>query len=629
MAYNYYCTHCGRELRQETVLFNMEPLLVGSVKKEDALRQIQFRLTLAELQGLIMSGQPVDMGYRRCAITLPTLMKCIANPNNMNDPAIAGLTMADIEEYTKIDIQAAGEAQNKEEDSFGLDGLAFGFIDDEPEKKEEPVKETPKKETKLSPAILALESKNIKNADRAYLKDNLAQDLNVLKNLFAGDKPFFFDIQLKTEMDNQGQPVIVGYRIQSGWPRHTTDVSARVCLYCSRPLFEYAGTAPHQAIAFIGGQKTGKTCTMLALAHYLENGLLKNLGNPIWGTSEAISSVATIELLSNSEELEKDLKNYAIGIPPDKTDANKREDAYSVTFRVRNKHEQKYYILTLTDVPGELCNEEKGTIDTSKIMDEFPVALNCHAYILCFDANKAAQDGKAMKMTTNVCKWADEFQKLRYQREEAIPGHVPGFAPIVVLYTKCVELENPPAEGAKTYNVGFDLVKRAYMFHYEGLCIDDNPIYAFVGEQLRQYDSLKKSYQARLRVSPIGFRAPARDDDDFDPNNLRIPEPKQIDKLMRWILEISGCIPTDAAYQPNLQSNQTIRPEKNFITRVQYRHENPGKGGSEDERFKEGLARVHLFENPGYFDDGYVRNYKSVMAKKIRLEEKLGKRNDN
>lgn len=625
MAYNYYCTHCGRELQQETVLFNMEPLLVGSVEKKDAFRQIQFRLTLSELQGLVMSGKPADMGYRRCAITLPVLMKCISNPHNMNDPAIAGLTLEDIEEYTKIDIQVAEETSDSGSDSFGLDGLAFGLIDDDvPEKKEEPAPETEIQEKKLSAAILALESKNIKNADRAFLKDNLAQDLNILKNLFANNQPFVFDIQLKTEKDNEGQPLVVGYRVQRDWPRRTTDVDARVCLYCASPVFKHAGTAQHQAIAFIGGQKTGKTCTMLALAHYMENAMVGNLGNTIWAASTPINSVATRDPLSNAEQLEIDLANYAQGIPPAKTDANKREDAYSVTFRVRNKFEDKYYILTLTDVPGELCRSD-GTIDTTKVLDEFPVALCCHAYILCFDSKQATGD-EAVRMISNVCSWADEFQKLRYQRETTL-GHTPGYAPIMVLYTKCTELENPPEE-APIHSLGFDLVKQSYMFHYEGLCIDDNPIYAFVGKQLKQYDSLKESYQARLRVSPFGFYAPAKDNPDFDMNNLRHPEPKQIDRLMQWILEVSGCVPVEAEFRPTLGVAQVIKPERNFITRVQYRHENPGKGGSADERFREGLARVHLYENPGYFDDGYVRNYnKTIMTKKLMFEEKLGKKN--
>ena len=54
MTYNYYCTYCGRELKQSTVLFDMQPVLIGS--EESRFRILSFRMTKAELEALIDSG---------------------------------------------------------------------------------------------------------------------------------------------------------------------------------------------------------------------------------------------------------------------------------------------------------------------------------------------------------------------------------------------------------------------------------------------------------------------------------------------------------------------------------------------------------------------------------------------
>lgn len=622
MGYDYYCTGCGRELNQNTVLFNMEPVLLGSTKEE--FKILRFRMTLDELNAFLRTGQTVELGWRRCSFTLQQIMTYIANQHNLNDPVIAQLTMDDIGAYVKTEILSSSDDSDEENDGLDLFGGA-GFSAEQEKSNDETSNAELEKSKTVSAAIQALERKNIKIADQALVGGELRQDLSVLKNLFANNAAYEFDIQVKTENDNEGQPVVTGYQVQSGWPKHTTDVDARVCPYCSRPVFEHAGTAHHQAIAFIGDQKAGKTSTILALAHYAEHGCLANFGSQIWADSSTIGSIATIEVLSKSQRLIEDLRGYAEGIAPPKNDATKRDDAYCATFRIRNRASAKYFLLTLTDLPGELCNVD-GTVDVNKLMDEFQVALSCHAYILCFDTITAAS-GEAVKMTQSVCRWADRFQSLRYQREKSIPGHAPGYVPIMILYTKSTELENPSDETG-LQPAGLDLVKQVHTFYTEDFYIDNNPIYKFVGEQLRQYDSLKKCYQARLRISPFGYPAPSKNDQSSDHAARKAPMPKQVDLLMRWILELSGCIPTEASYRVTLQTEQRVRPDNNFITRVQYIDQNPGARGNDEQKFREALARCYLFENPGYFDDAYVRCYgRKVMTKKLSLEEMFGKKN--
>ena len=113
MTYNYFCTYCGRELTQDTVLFDMQPVLTGS--EESRFRILSFRMTKAELEGLINAGPVQDMGYHQCQLTLQELLKYISNRNNLNNPDIQSLTIADIKEYTTLKVV---ETQKKEQSVF-------------------------------------------------------------------------------------------------------------------------------------------------------------------------------------------------------------------------------------------------------------------------------------------------------------------------------------------------------------------------------------------------------------------------------------------------------------------------------------------------------------------------------
>ena len=91
MAYKYYCLNCGKTLSQETVLFDLQHLLIEDENTE--FNTLRLRLTLGELTALIASGTPVEENYRSCTLPLAQIMGYISNENNLNDPRIAGLTM--------------------------------------------------------------------------------------------------------------------------------------------------------------------------------------------------------------------------------------------------------------------------------------------------------------------------------------------------------------------------------------------------------------------------------------------------------------------------------------------------------------------------------------------------------
>ena len=614
MTYNYYCTYCGRELKQSTVLFDMQPILTGS--QENRFRILSLRMTKAELEALIASGSPQDMGYRQCHLTLQDLLKYISNKNNLDNPDIQTLTIEDIREYTTLKkaVETHKAAYNPFSDIFATDEKA-----EVPEQ----IGEQAVTEAK-SKAIEALERASKKNEDIMFTQDDLRSELQILNSLFSSGEVYNFKIKANWEQDNNGDSVLIGYTVRTGMPEHDTIVNRRVCPFCGEDVFEHAGTAEHRTVTFIGDQRAGKTSTILSLAHYAKKAATGAMpDDEIWGGSKKIPSLAIIELVSPCARLLKDLDNYEKGIAPDKTAALKRLDAYSVTFRIKNIEQDRHYLLTLTDLPGELCDPTTGKIDGNKILNEFPIALACDVFVLCFDSSTAI-GGNALTMVGNACSWAEKFQQLRekWNRDE---GRIPVslakkssglFAPVMLIFNKCPDLEIPEQVPPVRPTTQFDSILLTYVFDRERQLIDANPVYQRVGQQIGQYGALNNAYHTRLRVSPYGFAAPNELKIAEDPSlnlddtgSIRRPKPKHVAELMNWLLETTGCIPVDGKYYPDPSDNDRYCEfSSNFSQKAQYRTISPS-GDGKDGDIREALLRCHLFENPNPTDINILENY--------------------
>lgn len=634
MAYNYYCTYCGRELDQDKVFFDMRPVFT-----DREFNVLKFLITKKELEAMVASGTKLDEGYVCCKLTLQGLMSYISNANNLNDPAIAALTLEDIKGYiTDIMIEETTAEVEQSDNLFEID---------EPEKpKEVKAVQEEQEVTKVSDAIRALEQKHTKNEDKYFTKDRLKADLETLYTAFSLNAEYSFDLCLNTEQDNEGKPVLIGYTVNAG---SITIVNQRICKHCGAPVFEHAGTAEHRSIAFIGDQKSGKTSTILALVHYAKNAVAGVMeGDEIWKEACGIDSISNIELLSPSDRLLADIDDYGNGIAPGKTRADVRSDAYSATLRIKNKYQDRHYLLTLTDLPGELCDPQTGKIDRNNILNNFPVALACDAFVLCFDS-ETAKGGNANRMIQNACSWANGFQQSRVEhnvrtgKDKGLSALIPKgkgatglYAPVMMIFTKCREVEQPEAVVQKLPAMNaFDFVARTYVFDEERSWIDNNRVYNRVGELMSQYDCLTNAYHSRLRCSPYGFAAPNADqvkenpDLQYDENSNKLyPKPKHIDLLLRWLLEASGCIPVGAEYRPSPDpmSKTVYKPHPNFVCHTQYRALAP-RGTGKDADVHEALARCYLFENPGYFDQQFLMYYAQKAILTARRWESRIKRN--
>lgn len=611
MAYDYYCMQCGKQLNQDIVLFDMQYLLTRD--KDKRLQILKFRITQTQLQQLISGGAVKEGGYREVTLTFQKVMEIMANGNNLDDPAIAKLTREEVKAYIAQanNLYAFEPKTQKEFDIFG---------DEEEEKpKEEEV--VVQEEYHAPESIQALEAKDESNTDRAITQSILRGDFEILQAAFLLGDTLTLQIKAEQEDDNDGRKVLYGYNVHFLTGNIYLSIDARICSKCGSPVFSHAGTAKHQAIAFIGNQSSGKTSTILALTHYAQNHMMIDLGDlgdesgEIWKGTETIPEVATVELLEKNYKLQDDLKNYSKGLSPRKTEAGARENAYCATFRIKNKIENKYYLLTLTDLPGELCQED-GTVKDEVVRTHFPVALSCDAYIACFDTISINPNGGGIvNWVMNVCRWTDTFQKMR-----ASENGVETYVPTMMLFTKCKDLEAPAAVEKTERNLL--PIAQTYSLRKEKQQIVGNKLYNFVREQFNEFGQLSRAYHAMMRCSPFGYAAPSKQDlEEGYTGEQHSPRPKNVDILMRWLLSVSGCIPTEAEYRRDpLSPTPPFRLNNFCISRPQLRTQNP----LVNQELEESLARCALFENPGRFDERMLVQYDTPWQLVFtRMESKL------
>ena len=670
MAYEYYCTHCASKVSNKTVLFDLQPLLTGSVNKKFDI--LKFRLTEEELLALIRSGTPGENNRARCALSLQNIMDYMAGKNNLNDSRVAGLTLQDIEEFISeglLQQPKSAQQQKNDDDVF----WSSEDTDDDDADQKAPDEQLPV-EKPTPEAIEALLAKDITVDNAAFTKQRVLDDLRILRTLFVENDQFSFSVTPVNEKDDKGNDVLTGvaaFTEGHSIPMHNN----RVCPRCGESIFEHAGTAEHRSVVFLGYQSSGKTSTILALTHYACNHMRNDMGSNIWTGAATLDCIESVDHLAPSPRLKNELDCYNDGIAPEKTAVSKREDAYSSTLLVRSKVGEKTVnrILTLTDLPGELC-VMGGKLKTQDIYDKFAVATACDTFVVCLDTStveRAANGDEAMLEVKNengdyvrrtpsqiiddTCKWADEFQKMLLQESEKKM-----YVPAMLLFTKCHQLENETEEETAPKGI-LNPIKQIYMFRKEQNAIESNHIYDVACKSFNNQGGLPNAFHAMLRCSPYGYNAPAinvvkktvadnrerilrekpefagyfeeykpsllskitRAFQDLFENRLKRPEPRNIDNLMRWILCVNGCIPTVSQYKPHLSSSEVLEINDYYINRTQHREQNPQKG----QEVEEALARCRLFENPGKYDQTFVKFY----AQKARLftEKLMAKPNTN
>lgn len=671
MAYDYYCTYCGKKLNNETVLFDMQALLSGGVDDEGkldpkkALNILRFRMTEAEIRKLIDGKMLDEEKYYACELSFADVMRCIANENNLNDEKVAELTLDDVNGYLNRETQRDyGESSAKSAEMGDI--LTFGGFGTEDEKKTDAAEPQPQPEADVPDPepIQALLSKDTTTDDRAYSISRLKDDLVYLQKLFGKDGVLKFKINPSY---NDGK-VMHGVLVRVGNTKMFLD-NIRVCPRCGNSIFELAGTAEHRFVVFIGYQSAGKTSTILSLTHYA-----MNQGEELWRGASDLGEI-TVKSLSQSKRLRDELRCYSSGIAPQKTNKEQRDDAYSSTLLIKSGTNGKEVskILTFTDLPGELFLPG-GDLNKQSIANTFAVATVCDAFVVCFDTSvvEAANDAGAadagngfavgndrrkIKITDadghertpnqvidDTCGWVDKMQQLLQQI-----GNKQMYVPTIILFTKCRQLENQSvSDENKTKMRAGNPIKAVYAFRDEQEAIEaignngnGSSAYSRLLDKFNKHGGLANAYQAALRCSPYGYNAPSIGDvideirngslmdlkseyDDLTrsgmveitaienlekrhPGRFPCTKPHNIDKLMRWVLCVLGCAPIKATYSPIHGSIEGKHLEDYYIDRAQHRKQNPKSPANAE--VDEAMARCVLFKNPGKYDVDFLKFY--------------------
>lgn len=455
------------------------------------------------------------------------------------------------------------------------------------EESDDPAPELPE----LSGGIRELVKKDARNISEEESVRSLYRDLHQVVRCLGGENGARLRLGLNpvTEEDDQGDAILVGVQAKAENGR-MRQLYNRVCPRCGKRVFAHAGTSEHRTVVFVGAERSGKTSTILALTDYALNGMqFTPFEDSVWSGAEQIGAVRQVELLTPDRGLREDLARYRTGIGLAKAAATRRSDAYCATLRITAGEERRRRIVTLMDFPGELMSPE-GKINQNAVLNDFPVALNCDAMVICMDSRMTGQSADSLEQMRGVFAAADELQKLR------IGQGAKGYVPTMLLYNKCDALESG-LEKPRDYPMEpHSQQELMYMLLLEQEAMRDSKRCRMAEELFAQTGDLGKAFRASMRCCPYGYDAPGvYAVQEGQPHHS--PRPIHVDKLMKWLLTVAGCIPAEILWAPSVEKTPGL--ERFCLERPQYRQENPI---IRDGVSLEAYLRCILFCNPGVHD---------------------------
>lgn len=664
MAFGFTCTHCGKSLELKDVLFRMNYLLHWKKENKDApLTYLNLYVTEENLRTLLNNGTPSqEPGMTLCRISFVDICTLLANKNNFDIPNFK-LSFQDLCLYLdhsgaegNAQPEAPQQGAKEDDDAFAA---RLEQYEQEQEARKGQEEQYQKVLTMIQRIAYGSDGANISARDKEEREELLKTDLRLLREMYGirkkvdtndvnqenteiiwEERTRYFQMSLWEKPSTKGDKVLLGYMVKAataegkGYGSGVDCLSHRVCPRCKGRVFEGAGMAIHRMAMFVGSTGTGKTSTILSMAHFAKN---QNKG--IW-LNKKLDSVKDVRLISVGTQLETDLKNYELGFAPAKTnlqddaagsEAKAKEEskkeknfAYSATLEIKGHREQRGF-LTFMDAPGEVCNEESGKVEFSIIDDHFNAIITCDAYVLCFEdpverdariknsgrTNKTAGDHKDM-----VIEWAQDIQQHRAKRRKdyKLSGD---YAPMMVLFTKGRDIEEKDAREA-TARKGNNAVY--YMYPEEIAAIRKrNDEWKEIVDNLSKDKALSQAYMAQLRCSPYGYTSPRNN----ATAEAQTPSPKNVDKLLNWLLYATGLAPMDLSDEHLGSANYMTPPENRSLLPDQKLVRDGGRGipytGSFFEKFKwrtekpympavaVAMLRGKLFTNIGEADRDYIR----------------------
>lgn len=668
MPFDFSCTHCGKHLTPADVLFEMSSLFLRGDR--NSFHYLTMRVLPEELENIMARGELVD-GYQdryECCLSFSTVIDLMGNQRNLNVPAFQELTLDDVIYFLENRHKRFVIPENDDGPHYSSSSQEYDLPEDLPptasqtDPEDDVIAQKQQHEEKMKPFhdVLTRQSEEQASVDLSERETRLANDLEQLRASFNNEDGMF-----RVVIEPIYDPTEDDGSILTGWKSYrisgtgalvplSRNKDARLCPECLEKIFAGAGTAVHRTVVFIGSHGTGKTSAILAASHLLHYCGEDEEESSIWNGVK-LYNFRQRDMCSPSRQMIEEFKGYSHALAPAKTDtirvgaSSEMHKAYSSTFRLVDRYNTTT-LLSLLDAPGEICKETNGTIDEEMIEKHFNIILTSDAYVLCFEHPKGEEERKKrealiqqrktesgvvsnrtsanpddiaipMPPAKKVCNWADQIQKMRRKKLKN-EGKEAGNIPMLLLFTKCPQLESDDELDESQYRPHkSDL----YLFPKERQAINEEKSFQKLIKLLSEHSSMKESYCAQLRCSPYGFQSESKDDrmylkdtETIQKTALR-PAPQNVDKLVEWILYVTGTVPVDLS-SISLGTSYVIPPEnRDLMPYAKYLHD----GGREvvltwniwkwaKERPYMNVVRVaalrcRLFDNPRPMDRDLVR----------------------
>ena len=326
---------------------------------------------------------------------------------------------------------------------------------------------------------------------------------------------------------------------------------------CRKPVLLHTGKYPHRVVGMLGAMSAGKTSMITAMTVEIEEKYAVLGVRPVTGAEKLYDD--------DAENRDKDYELYQHDWAVGKTAGDMgKKTSYNVSFFLTDKSNlTNSVILTLADIAGEKCYDQKKKTIALDAFLKYPMIINCDAYLICACINQKSygnQDGEEVTMPPDAIQAIASGIYNRYYQDgaERIP-------PLCIVMTKADKAKENTAAGGENNpfkNIS-PISKNEYLFN-DGLNILTSIYNAEKDSNIRRalelcaetYNAMSSmTYTAILSAAAMG-RDAVKFQGDSNEIGFNMPHSDlgpfrrtRLQDVWRWILKVCGVVPVFGNYK--------------------------------------------------------------------------------
>ena len=350
-----------------------------------------------------------------------------------------------------------------------------------------------------------------------------------------------FEVRTVLFDDGSGTIETLEYRnnVNKTWTKISYNGRIRgYCPNCGSPIIDGCGRCEHILVGLLGAQSAGKTSTIIALMEYMKN------HSDLFGIRHP-SSIPSRDKKYN--EAFDNMRLYENGWAVKKTNIDDKTTFNASLLLKSNRYKEVERLVTFIDIAGEvLYDAEEGGLNTEQ-MKSYPLIDKCDLYIVCSCTNSKDNTIPQDAIITIASQIYDRLAQKK---------------PMCIALTKIDQLGevDSGAEALEDENI-FEKIhpvgSYAYAQHLNTLKqgyaqnLDDSVRDALVWCH-KTFDTFRnETLVTMINTAAYGYQSTRYEGKTL--TSIQIsqegrPRPKGIDDLWRWVLTMSGLIPTSQGY---------------------------------------------------------------------------------